>query len=202
MRHWIQLIGWLACVVYSTIPAFWFMIHPFAERWRARHLSNQRSPYMVLLPVWMVMWAVLALVTRPWRGILLYRSDWGWIAAALLFASGLYVYSQSGKNFSAKQLGGLPEVHGRNREQRLVTDGIRSRVRHPVYLAHLCEMLAWNAGTGLAMCWALTGFAIITGAVMIRMEDAELEQRFGDSYRAYRKSVPAVLPRVFGQRQL
>src|ERR1035437_6919243 len=88
MRHWIQLIGWLACVVYSTIPAFWFMIHPFAERWRARHLSNQRSPYMVLLPVWMVMWAVLALVTGPWRGILLYRSDWGWIAAALLFASG------------------------------------------------------------------------------------------------------------------
>jgi protein-S-isoprenylcysteine O-methyltransferase Ste14 len=63
-------------------------------------------------------------------------------------------------------------------------------------------MLAWNAGTGLAVCWALTGFAIITGAVMIRMEDAELEQRFGDSYRAYRKSVPAVLPRVFGQRQL
>src|ERR1019366_3126154 len=58
MRYWLQLIAWLACVVYSTIPAFWFMIHPFAERWRARHLSYQRSPYMVLLPVWMVMWAV------------------------------------------------------------------------------------------------------------------------------------------------
>jgi len=202
MRYWLQLIAWLACVVYSTIPAFWFMIHPFAERWRARHLSYQRSPYMVLLPVWMVMWAVVALVTRPWRGILLYRADWPWGAAALLFVGGFYVYSQSGKNFSAKQLGGLPEVHGRNREQRLVTDGIRSRVRHPVYLAHLCEMLAWSAGTGLAACWALTAFAMVTGAVMIRMEDAELEQRFGDSYRTYRNSVPAVLPRVFGQRQL
>jgi protein-S-isoprenylcysteine O-methyltransferase Ste14 len=202
MRHWLQLVGWLACVVYSTIPAFWFMIHPFAERWRARHLSNQRSPYIVLLPVWVAMWAAVALVTRPWRNILLYRSDWGWIAAALLFASGLYVYSQSGKNFSAKQLGGLPEVHGRNREQRLVTDGIRSRVRHPVYLAHLCEMLAWSAGTGLAVCWALSAFAMVTGAVMIQMEDAELEKRFGDSYRAYRSSVPGVLPRVFGQRQL
>ncbi len=202
MRHWLQLIGWLACVVYSTIPAFWFMIHPFAERWRARHLTYQRSPYLVLLPVWMAMWVVVALVTRPWRGILLYRSDWAWIAAVLLFACGLYLYSQSGKNFSAKQLGGLPEVHGRNREQRLVTDGIRSRVRHPVYLAHLCEMLAWSAGTGLAVCWALTAFAMVTGAVMIRMEDAELEKRFGDSYRTYRNSVPAVLPRVFAQRQL
>jgi protein-S-isoprenylcysteine O-methyltransferase Ste14 len=196
MRHWLQLIGWLACVVYSTIPVFWFMIHPFAERWRARHLSSQRSPYMVLLPVWMAMWVGAALVTRPWRGILLYRSDWGWIAAALLFASGLYVYSQSGKNFSAKQLGGLPEVHGTNREQRLVTDGIRSRVRHPVYLAHLCEMIAWSLGTGLAVGWALTAFAMVTGAVMIRMEDAELEQRFGQEYRDYERNVPALLPKL------
>jgi protein-S-isoprenylcysteine O-methyltransferase Ste14 len=59
-------------------------------------------------------------------------------------------------------------------------------------------MLGWSAGTGLAVCWALTGFAVITGAVMIRMEDAELEKRFGEKYAAYRKSVPAVLPRVDG----
>jgi protein-S-isoprenylcysteine O-methyltransferase Ste14 len=198
MRHWLQLIGWLACVPYSTIPAFWLMIHPFAERWRARH----RSPYMVLLPVWVAMWVVVALATRPWRDMLLYRADSAWGAAALLFICGLYVYSRSGKNFSAQQLGGLPEIHGGNHDQRLVTDGIRARVRHPVYLAHLCEMLAWSAGTSLAVCWALTAFAVVTGAVMIRMEDAELEKRFGDSYRAYRRSVPPVLPRVWEGRQL
>jgi protein-S-isoprenylcysteine O-methyltransferase Ste14 len=198
MWHWLQLIGWLACVVYSTIPAFWFMIHPFAERWRARH----RSPYILLLPAWVAMWVVVALITWPWRGILLYRADWAWCAAVLLFACGLYVYSRSGKNFSAKQLGGLPEVHAGNREQRLVTDGIRARVRHPVYLAHLCEMLAWSVGTGLAVCWGLMAFAVVTGAVMIRMEDAELEERFGDSYRAYRNAVPAVLPRIWEARQL
>ena len=174
------------------------MIHPFAERWRARH----RSPYILLLPVWVAIWVVVALGTRSWRGILLYRAGWFWGAAALLFVCGLYVYSQTGKNFSVKQLSGLPEVHGGNREQRLVTDGIRSRVRHPVYLAHLCEMLAWSVGTGLAVCWGLTAFAVVTGAVMIRMEDAELEKRFGDSYRAYRRSVPAVLPRVWEARQL
>jgi protein-S-isoprenylcysteine O-methyltransferase Ste14 len=32
--------------------------------------------------------------------------------------------------------------------------------------------------------------------VMIRMEDAELEKRFGEEYRHYRSTVPAVLPRV------
>jgi len=192
MRQWLSTLGWLAYAVYSTIPAFWFMIHPFAERWRAR----RRSPYRMLVPAWIAMWVVVALITAPWRRILLYRADWTWIPAGVLFACGLYLYSQSGKNFSAKQLGGLPEVHGENREQRLVTEGIRERVRHPVYLAHLCEMLAWSLGTSLAVCWGLTALAMVTGAVMIRMEDAELEKRFGDAYRRYRSSVPAVVPRV------
>jgi protein-S-isoprenylcysteine O-methyltransferase Ste14 len=57
-------------------------------------------------------------------------------------------------------------------------------------------MLAWSVGTGLAVCWLLTAFAILTGAVMIRMEDAELEKRFGDDYRAYRSRVPAILPKL------
>lgn len=174
------------------------MIHPFAERWRTR----RRSPYSLLVPAWMAMWAVMALITRHWRQITLYRTLWAWVPAVLLFAIGLFIYSRSGKSFSTKQLGGLPEVHGGHRDQRLVTDGIRARVRHPVYLAHLCEMLAWSVGTGLAVCWGLAAFAMVTGAVMIRMEDAELGKRFGDAYRAYRCSVPAVLPRLFGVRQI
>ena len=52
-------------------------------------------------------------------------------------------------------------------------------------------MLAWSAGTGLAVCWALTAFAIGTGAVLIRMEDKELENRFGEEYRRYRSTLPA-----------
>src|ERR1700694_1746448 len=116
MLHWLQLVGWLACVVYSTIPAFLLMIHPFVERWSASHLFDQRSPYTILVPVWIAMWVVVALSTRPWSNLLLYssnwRSNWAWTAAALLFVCGLYVYWLSAKNFSAKQLAGLPEVHG------------------------------------------------------------------------------------------
>ncbi len=193
MLHYLQFLAWLACVAYSTIPAFWLMIHPFAEKWRAR----RHSPYIVLLPAWMAMWAAVALLTRPWHNLLLYRTNWLWIAALALFTIGLCIHSQSLRNFSAKQLGGVPELHATNRDQRLVTEGIRSRVRHPVYLAYLCEMFGLSLGTGLEVCWALTAFAVVTGAAMIRMEDAELEKRFGDDYRAYRATVPAVLPRLF-----
>jgi protein-S-isoprenylcysteine O-methyltransferase Ste14 len=191
--HFLRALGWLACVVYSTIPMFWLMIHPRAHRWRA----SERSPFRVLVPAWIVMWIGMAALTAPWRSATFYSTPWTWIPAALLFAAGIFTYRSAGTQFSWAQLGGLPEVRAGNtgnEVQRLVTTGIRSRVRHPVYLGHLCEMLAWSAATGLAVCWLLTAFAIATGTVMIRMEDAELEKRFGAEFVAYRQRVHAVLP--------
>jgi protein-S-isoprenylcysteine O-methyltransferase Ste14 len=190
--QFLRTLGWLACVVYSTIPLFWLMIHPLAHRWR----QQSRSPYRVVVPAWIAIWIVFAAATWHWRKVALYSTAWGWIPAALLFAAGIVLYIRAGARFSWSQLAGLPEISSGNASQHLVTTGIRGRVRHPIYLAHLCELLAWSAGTGLAVCWALTAFAIVTGAVMIRMEDAELEKRFGEEYRDYRHTVPAVLPRI------
>jgi protein-S-isoprenylcysteine O-methyltransferase Ste14 len=168
------------------------LIHPRAEFWRAR----RGSPYRILLPTWIAMWAVVATGIAPWRRILLYENTWTWIPAGALFCAGMALYKLSRHQFTLAQVGGLPEIHPGHHQQHLVTTGIRSRVRHPVYLGHLCEMLAWSIGTGMAVCWALTGFAIMTGAVMIRMEDKELEKRFGEEYRQYRSTVPAVLPKM------
>ena len=141
------------------------------------------------------MWVLVAAITAPWRGISLYENRWTWIPAAALFCAGLMLYKLSHTEFSLIQLGGLPEILPDYNHQHLVTTGIRARVRHPVYLGHLCEMLAWSVGTGLAVCWALTAFAIATGALMIHLEDQELEKRFREAYRQYRTRVPAVLPR-------
>lgn len=141
------------------------------------------------------MWVFVALITLPWRTTPLYRTGWTWIPAAAVFALGFWIYTMAGAGFSPKQLGGVPEVQANHPEQSLVTVGIRAHVRHPVYLAHFCEMLAWSVGTGLAVCYGLTAFGMITGAIMIRMEDAELAQRFGEPFAVYKKSVPAVLPK-------
>ncbi len=191
MEQTLRTIGWIGCIIYSTIPSFWLLIHPRVEYWRSR----PRSPYRILLPEWIAMWLLLAGATAHWRSLTIYHRWWCWIPASVLFSAGLALYRLSSTGFSQEQLGGLPEVLPGHR-QRLVTTGIRARVRHPVYLAHLCEMLAWSIGTGLTVCWALTAFAIVTGAVMIRMEDKELENRFGEEYRRYRSTVPAVLPFV------
>ena len=190
--HFWRTFGWIACVIYSTIPAFWLLIHPRAEYWRSR----RSSPYKILLPIWIAMWATVAAITAPWRGVVLYKNNWTLLPAAALLLAGLALYKLSHHHFTLAQLGGLPEVLRGRQQQQLATTGIRARVRHPVYLAHLCEMIAWSLGTGIAVCWALVAFAIVTGAVMIRMEDRELETRFGEDYRQYRSNVPSVLPKL------
>lgn len=187
-----RTVGWLACVVYSTIPSFWLMIHARAQRWRER----KGSPFRVLVPAWIAMWVGVGALTGAWRTLAVYATPWSWAPAVLLLALGIFIYCKAGAYFSWAQLGGLPEVRTGHQDDRLVTTGIRTRVRHPIYLAHLCEMLAWSTGTGLVVCWVLTAFAVATGAVMVRMEDEELEKRFGEEYRGYRRRVPAVIPRV------
>jgi protein-S-isoprenylcysteine O-methyltransferase Ste14 len=186
----LRTVGWLTCVIYSTVPLFWLMVHSRAHRWR----QSERSPFRVLVPAWLTMWVGIGALTGHWRNVVLYSTPWSWIPSVVLFAAGFYLYIRSGAHFSWAQLGGLPEVRANHGSDRLITTGIRARVRHPVYLAHLCEMLAWSLGTGLIVCWVLTGFTVATGAVMIREEDAELERRFGSDFKVYRNKVPAIFP--------
>lgn len=195
MREAFRTVAWILCVIYSTIPSFWLLIHTRADFWRSR----RQSPYKILLPLWIGMWAFVAAITAPWRAFLLYETRWTWIPATLLLCAGLILYQLSRHNFNLQQLGGLPEVLPNNMDQRLVTTGIRAHVRHPVYLAHLCEMLAWSIGTGLTVGWALTAWAVATGAIMIKLEDRELEKRFGAEYRNYQSAVPALLPRIWNK---
>ncbi len=97
-----------------------------------------------------------------------------------MFAAGIVIYSRAGAHFSWSQLGGLPEVRAGNQNQRLVTTGIRSRVRHPSMSA-ISANAAWSVGTGLAVCWMLTVFAIVTHD-NDSDGDAELEERFGSEF--------------------
>ena len=192
MREFLQTSGWVLCVVYASIPLFWLAIHPFAARWRAR----RKSPYQLLLPGWATAWIVVGLLTLRWRSQLFYESRWSWVPVIVSFLCGFWLYYKSTRSFSRRQVSGMPELLGANQEQRLNVSGIRARIRHPMYLGHFCEMLGWSIGTGLSVCYGLTVFAIALGIIMVQMEDAELEARFGEEYRAYRKAVPAFLPKI------
>jgi len=192
LRTIVDLLALLACSVYGTIPLFWFVVHPFVERWRA----TGRRAYAFIIPVWGGFIAIAFLSMWPFRSLHVYASWFAWAPAAVFFLLGFSIYRAGFQRFDRAQVSGLAELEPDRHRQQLITTGIRARVRHPIYLGHLCEIIGWCLETGLVVLYALAGFAVIAGAVMIGMEDRELEARFGETFREYRQRVPGVLPRV------
>jgi protein-S-isoprenylcysteine O-methyltransferase Ste14 len=192
LRSVVDIVALLACSVYCTIPLFWLAVHPFVERWRQRG----RRAYAVILPCWALFIAAAFLLAWPYRSAHFFTTWSTWVPAIFLFWAGFSIYFAAFQGFHHTQVSGLAELEPRRHRQELVTTGIRLRVRHPIYLGHLCEILGWCVGTGLMPLYALAAFGLVTGAIMIRIEDRELEARFGEQYRAYRRDVPAVIPRL------
>ncbi len=190
LRAALDILALLICSGYCTIPLFWLMTHPLVERWR----RLGRRAFLFILPAWAVVIAVVFLIMWPFRFAHFYVGGVAWAPAALFFFLGFSMYRAAFQSFHHTQVSGLAELEPGKHRQQLVTTGIRARVRHPIYLGHLCEILGWCIGTGLIPLSVLALFAVGTGAIMIRIEDRELEARFGEAYREYREHVPAVIP--------
>lgn len=188
------LIPWMASVLYSSIPLFWFAIHPFADSWR----SMSRSPYRLLLPIWAALIFFLGWLTWPWRDAQLYSSLWMWAPAALLLLFGFRMYAGIRSEFGAHKLSGEAELRPDEHAQELVTTGLHSRMRHPIYVAHLANFAGWAVGSGLLTAYVLLAISlVVTFPLMIWLEERELALRFGASYREYQERVP-LIPRVLG----
>jgi protein-S-isoprenylcysteine O-methyltransferase Ste14 len=79
---------------------------------------------------------------------------------------------------------------------RLVVAGPYSYVRHPIYTAMLGMLLA--TGFVFSVWWALPPSLVIFSigtAIRVRAEERLLREAFGEDFEAYRKYVPAVIPR-------
>lgn len=82
-------------------------------------------------------------------------------------------------------------------DHRLVTRGPYRWLRHPVYVGFVVTML----GVGLlAADWVIGGSGLLLTLAIpvlrVPVEEAEMEERFGEEYREYRARTGAFLPRV------
>jgi protein-S-isoprenylcysteine O-methyltransferase Ste14 len=187
----LDVAGLLVSSVYCTIPLFWLVFHRFVDRWR----KYGRKAYVAIIPAWGAFIVAAFALDWPIRHLHLYESKLPWVLGVIFILAGISIYRSASQGFERSQISGLAELEPEHHDQKLVVTGIRTQVRHPIYLGHLCEVLGWTVGTGsIAMC-ALLVFGAVTGAIMIRKEDTELEERFGDLYRQYRDQVPALLPK-------
>ncbi len=188
--RWLLTLAWCMGIVYATIPLFWLLVHPFADFWRARTVA----PFRLLIPMWLLIMVGLGAASWRWRLVQLYATPWSLLPAAVFVFSAVLVYRRVDKAFDRAKLLGLAELRPAEHEQKLIVTGMHARVRHPMYLGHLCMMLAWTAGSGLQVMYAFVALAFVSGALMVRLEERELERRFGDDFREYRRRVPALFP--------
>jgi protein-S-isoprenylcysteine O-methyltransferase Ste14 len=115
--------------------------------------------------------ASLVFAQWPWDT----RHAIGFAISACCFAFWMTARVQLGRSFSVGA-----------EAKKLVTRGIYSRIRHPVYVfgtgAYAGVVIAWNHPIG----YALLACAIALQLWRIRNEDAVLDRAFGEDYRRYR----------------
>lgn len=82
-------------------------------------------------------------------------------------------------------------------DHRLVTTGLYSLVRHPIFAALFLLLISTTALVTRPWAAAIALLVCLYGTeIRIKAEDGLLERRFGDRYRQYRHRVAAYLPYV------
>lgn len=120
------------------------------------------------------------------------RSAWpdNHLFASLIQQFGaIYVFAFiAGRSWSTLYMGSTPDV-------LLITDGPYRHLRNPLYFFSATGLL------GVGMLWkslilgaGLFGFVLLTFYFVILGEEKFLENRFGDTFRAYCRAVPRLLP--------
>ena len=94
---------------------------------------------------------------------------------------------------------GWRRIHRARREEKLMTDGVYARVRHPQYTGLFLIVF----GEGIVH-WptivSVAAFPIIVFAytMLARREERQMLEKFGDEYREYQRRVPMFIPRFDG----
>ena len=142
-----------------------------------------------------LLWAAFALVaTRKWPGLCRMRflSD----AASVTIGAALLVFGVCMLIIAARA------CTAAYNHDRLVTSGIFSVVRHPIYSAWIVLIVPGLAF--LCRSWPMLFTSLVAWAAfkkLIHREDEYIERRFGPAYLEYRARVSEIipLPRLHGR---
>jgi len=196
MMQFIVPIGWLQFWTFSGCGLIFLVL-------LLRNLSRRQPERGVQRDRWSQLGIIIQSIgiglagfgpVRPTLSAFGFASLAGTAVALLLMggAIGLFVASshELGRNWSL--------VARTRSDHELVRTGPYSRVRHPIYLGLLLFTLALAVALGhwAQLLIALPAFFAGT-AIRTRLEDRLLEQSFGNAFRDYRNSTPALIPKLF-----
>jgi protein-S-isoprenylcysteine O-methyltransferase Ste14 len=191
---------YLALIIVVTFPPgilFWFIVHPMIHFWR--RLGTILTYVVVGLISLVIAWGLL-LVRGPLLSTQFGTSYWLWIPAILLYIGAIWVEVQCRRHLKLRILVGIPELKPDASGGKVLTEGIYSKIRHPRYVAIMLTLLAWALVVNYLTVYLLCPLMWLGLIIVVRMEEKELLERFGEDYRRYSMAVPRFVPRTFGRQ--
>ena len=185
---------WLAVLTLVTLPPaffYWFLIHPFASRWRK--LGAVRT-YFLVIGLCVLMGYGLWQVREPLLAVRYGFNPWATAIGAVFYLASAVIDFKARRHLKFHILAGAPELSNKG-PGKLLDEGIYSRIRHPRYTALVLGMI----GFGLFINYlALYVMLLLSGPVLwllVLLEERELRQRFGEAYAENSRRVSRFIPR-------
>lgn len=100
----------------------------------------------------------------------------------------------------ALAIGGLVQLRGLEDVDHLVTTGLFSWLRHPMYVGFILWILGWVVRDGAVVSLAVGLVCVANILLWRRLEEIALESRFGEDYRAYRRGTSVARFAIGGRR--
>ena len=182
-------------MMWPFVPMFLIEVHFATGFWRRLGFWTFFAVFLEWLPIAFVVYALREMV-------LAYEVALGLLFVVLgvaLVAAGVAFHVWTAKLLGLKATIGYPELKPSSYEenQRIITSGPFSVVRHPSYWAHTMIIVGVFLITGVIAVGiiAIVDF-LIAYFVTTTLEERELVERFGEEYKEYQKKVPKFFPNV------
>ena len=184
------LVGTFLLALYLPVPFYMLWIHAGHQLWKKIGVASYALH-------WALYFGMVAAVIRlhdTWR-----LGAWEWSAFVTwlgLFPLGIAAYLAwaSYASIHWRTLLGFRQISPGG-ERHLIRDGILGTIRHPRYVMFTLIALGNTMVTGYPLVLASLAVTAVAFAIVIHMEEKELRAFFGEEFEAYRREVPAILPR-------
>ncbi len=149
------------------------------------------------LNIMFVIPGILYWISTRWEALQRYSLKYSPVSEAaglVLMAFGFYIVCRSVADLTSKGEDGTPAPW--HPPSKLCVTGIYARTRNPMISGVTFVLLGESilSGAILVFGWFLFWIGSIVVMTPLR-EEPELEERFGDAYRQYKKTVPRGIPR-------
>ncbi len=176
----------------GTPPAvlYWLLVHPFTRFWRRLGVLTS---LVILFALMAVSGYGMYLIRQPLLAV-----DFGFqwplaVVGILLYLARVRTEFKIRKQLKGRILVGIAEIAGETESSPLLTDDVYARSRNPRYLNMMFFMVAFSLVTNYLFVWATAAVTPLALYLIVRLEEKELLQRYGDEYRDYCEQVPRFL---------